>query len=57
MIVEDGIVDALRLSDQFGGGPVRAIQEFLGTQTLHGRGFALERFLRKERHLQSAGLC
>ena len=30
MIVEDGIVDALGLSEQFGGGPVRAIQEFLG---------------------------
>jgi cephalosporin hydroxylase len=33
MIVEDGIVDALGLSEQFGGGPVRAIQEFLGAHT------------------------
>ena len=29
LIVEDGIIDALGLSAQFGGGPVRAIKEFL----------------------------
>lgn len=33
MIVEDGIVDALGISDQFDGGPVRAIQEFLGSHS------------------------
>jgi len=29
LIVEDGIVDALGISAQFGGGPVKAIKEFL----------------------------
>lgn len=29
LIVEDGIIDALGLSSQFGGGPVKAIKEFL----------------------------
>ncbi len=29
LIVEDGIIDALGLSGQFGGGPVKAIKQFL----------------------------
>ncbi len=29
LVVEDGIVDELGLSNQFGGGPVKAIKEFL----------------------------
>jgi len=31
LIVEDGIVDALGRSEEFGGGPVKAIREFLET--------------------------
>lgn len=31
LIVEDGIVDALGITNQFNGGPVRAIKEFLQT--------------------------
>lgn len=31
LIVEDGIVDALGITGQFNGGPVKAIKEFLGT--------------------------
>lgn len=30
MIVEDGIIDALGLTGEYNGGPVRAIKEFLG---------------------------
>ncbi len=38
MIVEDGIIDALGISDQYDGGPVRAIREFLAADS----GFELD---------------